>query len=629
MPDDYDEKFKRWRREDLPIVPEEFRLKARKDARSQIKTIRGLLKNANFVVHAGDPDREGQLLVDEVLLELKNKKAVGRIWLPALDDKSVAKALSNLRPNNEFEGLGHAALARGRADWVVGLNLTRGYTVRAGRTITVGRVQTPTLNLVVSRDLEIENFKPKDFFVLEATFEHVSGTYRGTWTAKTSPAAKKMEHAASDLFDDDGRCLHKGLLEKVRQAILNKAGNIDKLGAKEKTELAPLPFSLSDLQAESSRRFGMGAQQTLDTAQSLYEKHKAITYPRTDCRYLSEGQASEVPGVFAAMSRADPRFLPLIKRADSKRKPRAFNDKKVSAHTAIIPTDNPSFRAENLNPAEAKLYDFISRRYLGLFYPDHRYREVSLTTVVVQESFFTRSKTTTEEGWKALFPKPKAMAGVARENELPRGLALGDPVTTTSAKVLAKQTTPPTRFTEGTLIAAMANIARYVDDARAKKRLRETSGIGTEATRAGIIENLKKRGFLFTQGKSIISSDEGRELIRVVAPPLKDPVTTAQWEDRMREIESGRVKVDKFIETMAEWTGKILTLVDQAEFSPTTSVSGKPATSTLRKKNPPTKKMLAFARKLAKQNGIKRLPNGAASDFQTCRDFLDAQLKKK
>ena len=633
MPDDYDARFKRWTREDLPIVPDTFQLKPRKNARPQIKVIRGLLKDAHEVVNAGDPDREGQLLVDEVLWELRNKKPVSRIWLPALDDKSVQKALSMLTPNENHRGLCHAALARGRADWLVGLNLTRGYTIRAGRTVTVGRVQTPTLNLVVKRDLEIENFVAKDFFTLQAVFKHANGTYAGTWTAKDSPAVQKMGDKADKFFDEEGRCLDKRLTEKILGAIQGKEGCIEKLYDKTQKEPAPLPFSLSDLQSEASRRFGMGAQQTLDTAQSLYEKHKATTYPRTDCRHLSSGQLQEVRSTLQAMATVDATFKPLIDRANPQRKGRAFDDKKVTAHTAIIPTDNPGFRISNLSPQEFKLYDLIRRRYLAQFYPEHLYKELTLTTVVMQEPFFSKAKTTLEEGWKTLFQKesPKNKDAKPEEKELPKGMVQGDPVMALKGEVVSKQTTPPARFTEGTLIRAMANIARYVDDERAKKRLRETSGIGTEATRAGIIENLKKRGFLFAKGKSLISSAEGRELIKVVAPPLKDPVTTAQWEDRMLDIESGRVGLGKFVESISDWVTKILELADGAEFQSIPAPHGKKqgAGRSLKKSNPPTPKMVAFARTLAKQKGLKRLPKGVASDFQTCREFLDKHAVRK
>ncbi|MEE2959234.1 MAG: DNA topoisomerase III [Myxococcota bacterium] len=627
MPDEYDARFKKWTREDLPIVPTLFRLKPRKDASAQIKVIRSLVKDASEIVNAGDPDREGQLLVDEVLWELRNRKPVSRVWLAALDEQSVRKALATLTSNECYRGLGDAALARSRADWLVGLNLTRGYTVRAGRTVTVGRVQTPTLNLVVQRDLEIENFKAKDFFTLEVTFQHPLGTYTGIWNHQASPLVRVLGEKSEKWFDEEGRCLHKPLTEKVLTSVVGKNGQIAKIQNKEHKEPPPLPFSLSDLQAEASRLFGFGAKKTIDLAQALYERHKAITYPRTDCRYLSSGQFQEVEGTLSGMGQADPRFRPYVERANVQSRNRAFNDSRVTAHTAIIPTNNPNLPIKNLSSDEFKLYNLIRRRYLALFYPDHRYQQVTLTTVVAKEPFVSKVKTTLALGWKTLFTKEvgDAKSGPKESMKLPKGVQEGDTALSRSAEVLAKQTTPPPSFTEGTLIRAMANIARYVDDQNAKKRLRETSGIGTEATRAGIIENLKKRGFLLSQGKKITSSDAGRELIQVVAPPLKDPVTTAQWEDRMLDIEKGRAPLSGFIEGIGAWVSKTLELVDQAEFKilaaqPSVIDSQKKNTS---RNNKPTTKMVAYAKRLAKQKGLKRLPNGVASDFQVCRLFLD------
>ena len=622
MPEDYNQRFKRWSRADLPIIPQRFELKPRQDASAQIGVIRRLLKGATTVVNAGDPDREGQLLVDEVLVELKCTQPVDRLWLPALDSRTVNKALRSMRPNQHYETTYHAALARSRADWLVGLNLTRAYTVRAGRTLTVGRVQTPTLKLVVDRDREIENFVPKDYFVLKVVFRHARGEYTGVWNPTQSGWIKGQQNP-DRLVDEERRCLDRKAAEAVLAGVVSQAGAVQRATGDKQRESAPLPFTLSDLQSEASRRFSMGAQQTLNVAQSLYEKHKAISYPRTDCRYLSDGQFSEVSPTFKAIANADPAFAPSLQRADTSRKPRAFQDKRVTAHTAIVPTPHESLRLGALSPDERKIYDLVRRRYVAQFYPDFVYHQLIVATRVGEELFDSRAKAIIDFGWRELENSPAWLEQQRKGDSLPAGITQGDPVTALKGEIEDKKTTPPSHYTEGTLIKTMANIARIVDDPAAKKCLREASGIGTEATRASIIENLKKRGFLDCRGKFLISTPSARELIDKVSPELADPVVTARWEDTMRDIEAGKATLDAFLKGIHRWVGQLVTESDKATFAPPPPGS-KTRFSKGNKKHPPTKKMIQFAKTLATRKGLKRLPRGVASDFDTCRAFLDA-----
>ena len=629
MPDDYNSKYKRWARPDLPIVPKRFELKPSPKAKEQLGIISRLLKQASSVVNAGDPDREGQLLVDEVLSELRWRGAVQRLWLPALDARTVENALRNLRSNQDYSGLCDAALARSRADWLVGLNMTRAYTLRAGHTLTVGRVQTPTLKLVVDRDAEIENFIPKDFFLLSLPLNHPAGHYRGLWQAHLSPKVLKSDNPDA-LVDEDRRCLNRALAEQVVKECSHQPGTVTRAQKQSKSEPPKLPYNLSDLQSEASRRFGFGAQKTLDLAQRLYETHKLISYPRTDCRYLSSGQLQETRDTFSALAATDPSFAPLLRGADLERRPRSFADAKVTAHTAMVPTTNRTGGAGGLGRDERSLYDLIRRRYVAQFYPDFTYDQLQVDTLVADEPFLTRARAITENGWRAIDgPKKSASEGEEVSGLLAR-IQKGDAVRAGEGKLDAKKTTPPPAYTEGTLIRAMANIARVVTDPAAKRLLRESSGIGTEATRASIIENLKKREFLIPKGKFLHSGPEARELIAKVSPALADPVITAQWEDRMREIEAGKSGLAPFLSGVTKWLGELVKHSDGVQFETRPQSKGarpQGKGGSRGKTNPPTPKMLKFARTLATRNGLKRLPNGVGKTFDACRAFIDAQLE--
>lgn len=557
MPEDYDAALKKWTRESLPIVPKVWKLKPKKAHRQQIAVIKAQLKQARRVIHCGDPDREGQLLVDEVLEKLRWKGPVERAWLPDLTDRALRRALANRKSNVEYRGLSDAARERSHADWLVGMNLSRAMTLanrQAGgdALISIGRVQTPTLKLVVDRDQLIENFVPKDYFVVRAEFAQHDKHYVGLW--------QPGEYIA----DEEGRCLQREKAAAVAAKIKGHAGDIVRIESKEKKEPPPLPFSLNELQQAASKRLGLSAQKTLDVAQVLYERHKLITYPRTDCRYLAAAQHDEASDVFAAL--AENGFSSLLAEADPQCRSRAFNDKKITAHTAIIPTANRSAR---LSREEAALYDMVVHTYLAQFYPDHHYRTTRIETLCEQERFISHGKQITQMGWKALFISPR------KEQETEKGsddmpalpvLEKGS-VHCRDAKVEARQTQPPAPYTEGSLIRAMANVARFVEDEKLRKILRENQGIGTEATRAGIIETLKTRCFLQARGKTLLSTPLGRQVIAQIPEQLGNPAITAWWEQQLSEVEQGRVAAAAFESRAINWLNRLLQAVESARIS--------------------------------------------------------------
>jgi DNA topoisomerase-3 len=555
QPEDYDPRHKNWRLEDLPIVPAEWRLVPRSDAKKQIAVIRGLLKKAAEVVHAGDPDREGQLLVDEVLAELKWRGPTRRVWLTDLTEAGVKKALGDLKPNEQFAGLRAAAEARARADWLVGMNLTRAFTLRAragaagggkNGVLSVGRVQTPTLALVVRCDQEIENFRPVSFYSVRATFAAGVSQYAGVWQV---PEA---------LADAEGRCLERAAADAVVARVAGKPGRVVSAESKPKAEPPPLPFSLAQLQAYASRRWGMGAQETLNVAQALYERHKLTTYPRTDCSHLAENQHAAAGGILAALASVA-ELAQHVSGASAERKSRAFDDKKITAHTAIIPTAKvPDLAA--LSEAERRVYLAVALRYIAQFYPGHGYHATVVLTEAEGERFRSTGRVVTAPGWRVLEAREdENEAGEENDEtgELP-AVKSGEPVRVAEAIRLDRQTKPPARFTEGSLIAAMAGIARFVTDPNVKSILRETSGIGTEATRAAIIELLKKRGWIEPKGEQIVSTPSARAFIASVPATLTDPSLTAAWELALAEIAEGKTTPEEFMRLSAELVESLL-----------------------------------------------------------------------
>ena len=408
-PDSYDPAYKQWRMEHLPIIPQQWQLQPRKGTRKQLSVIRKLLKTADVIVHAGDPDREGQLLVDEVLDYLKlsqtRRKSVRRLLVNDLNSAAVKKALERLQSNTEFVPLSVSALARSRADWLYGINLTRAYTVlgrKAGHNglLSVGRVQTPVLGLVVRRDQEIADFKPSLYFEVFAILVTEKGEI---FKAKWQPSDN-----CQPWMDDEGRVLNRKLAENVASRIKGQNGSVTKAENKQGKENAPLPYSLSSLQIDAAKQLRMAAKEVLDVCQKLYEQ-KLITYPRSDCRYLPAEHFSEASDVLAAIRNNSDSLVKAVDGADSNKKGRAWNDKKVGAHHAIIPTSRRA-NFEAMGDKARKIYALIARHYIAQFYPEHIYSARKLEVTIEGGRFAASSRVSLQEGWKSLYPKSKKAA---------------------------------------------------------------------------------------------------------------------------------------------------------------------------------------------------------------------------
>ena len=530
-----------WREDELPIIPEKWIINPREDAEKQLKTIRHLVERADTIVNAGDPDREGQLLVDEILDEVGCSKPVLRYWCNANDTVSVTRALKGLESNDKYVSFGRAALARGRADWLVGMNFSRGFTLKAARggsrvLLTVGRVQTPTLALVVARDLEIENFKPIPYHNIKAVFKHEKGSFVAAWQAREDQPG----------LDSEGRLIDTKEADKLVSALTGNAGKVIEYKQEPKKKYHPKSYSLGDITAAASTHFGYSGEQVLAACQSLYETHKLTSYPRTDSAYLPESQHADAPEIFASLKATYPGVSALIDKADPKVKSRTFDDSKVTAHHGIIPTMHRG-DIEKLSPAERNIYDLIVRAYLAQFYPVHEYKATTIIIDVNGEMFAAGGKVTTKNGWKDVYSDGEEDE---EENESEQSLPSmknGDDIICAQAQRLDAKTKAPRRFNDGSLNTAMVNIHKYVEDPAQKKLLREGDGIGTSATRATIVSELKKRGFIENKGKDIISTRLGRGLIAVLPDLVKSPVMTAINERMLLEIEEGKRDLDSFV----------------------------------------------------------------------------------
>ena len=539
-----------WRIQDLPIFPSEWIVAPRDDAgvQRQLNAIGAFIKRADTLVNAGDPDREGQLLVDEVIEHFNARQSVERFWVSAVDPASIRKGLKALKKNADYAGMRDAARGRSRADWLLGMNLSRAYTLfnqpqfGKGELIAVGRVQTPTLTMVARRDYAVRNFKPQPYLTISAQLSADDKAFTAKW--KPAEGQKGMDEEGKLLINLD---IGKALIEKLSQ---EKTAAVLKAETKRKKALQPKAYSLADIQIEASRLFGYTAEDTLNICQSLYEEHKITSYPRTDCSFLPESQHADAPGVLAAIARTFPATAAAVAKADSKIKSPTFNDKKITAHHGIVPVAN-SVPWDRLNDKEKNLYRLIAKRYIAQFYPVHEYDATEIQFNIGGENFTAKGNVVVKKGWKALYaaaPKSadKKKKDAEDDQQLP-ALKKGDTANVLGITGKEAQTKPPAYFTEGTLIAAMENIWRSFDDEKLQTQLKEAGGIGTPATRAAIISELRRKTYLEADGKILHCTNLGRSLLKKVSPQIRSAVLTAKFEEKLKLVEKGDCNVNDFV----------------------------------------------------------------------------------
>ncbi|MBZ8944688.1 DNA topoisomerase 3 [Escherichia coli] len=559
-PENYNPEYKAWKVETLPLRLYPVKYQPVESAAKQVKTILELIRRGDVteIVHAGDPDEEGQLLVDEVLEYAGNTKPVKRVLINDNTLPAVKKALANLKDNRDFRGLYLKALARSVADAVYGFSMTRAYSIPAQDrgykgTLSVGRVQTPILGLIVNRTRANQNHKSSFYYTMTGVFQRGADVIRANW--------KPGEFAPLT----DRKLLDKAWANGTAASLTGKPATVEAAATDDKKTAAPLPFNLVRLQQYMNKKFKLTAQKTLDITQQLREKYKAITYNRSDCSYLSDEQFSEAPQVIDALKSVFDQPM----NVDTTRKSKAFDSAKVTAHTAIIPTANvPDINA--LTPDERNVYLAIAQHYLVQFMPEKLYKEVSVAIQCGDESFYARARKTTDSGFEAFLGTETTNEDESDNDdsafEQLCKIRTGETLTTKEVVVNEKKTTPPPLFTEASLLAALVRVADFVTDPVIKKLLKdkdkdkkdEHGGIGTPATRAAMLEALKKRNYITLEKGKLIPTDTGYALIDALPGIAVNPDMTALWAEKQTAIENGELTVEEFInELYDELTGMI------------------------------------------------------------------------
>ncbi|WP_455289945.1 DNA topoisomerase 3 [Cupriavidus necator] len=552
-----------WRQSDLPIVPKTWILQPRSETQRNLDAIRDLLEQVTEVVHLGDPDEEGQLLVDEVLLYLGNRKPVKRLLVNDYNATKVRQALAQLRDNDEpqFRGWYRWALARSHYDWLLGLNVTRAATLRARElgydgVLTVGSVQTPALKLVVDRDRVIEQFRPVAYYTISAVLRHADGAFQAKWQASEAQTG----------LDEAGRLVDPTVAQRLVTALSGQPATIVNYERTEAQEPAPLPFSLNELTITACKRYGYSAQQVLDAAQALYEQYKVTSYPRTENRYLSAAQHADAPQILAALAHNLPELEGLIDRLEPARQSRAFDDAKMAgqAHHGIVPTVAIA-QLTGLTPVQRHVYGLIVRSYLAQFLPPYVYQQTRIEVQCERERLVATGRTPVSAGWReACEPEEETTQGPDAEmdgNQCLPVLPVGDALACESCRCGQQSTKPPARFDDASLTAAMVDLHKYTTDPAAKARLKAGKGIGTSATRAGILQDLRERGFLVPVKGSktrFMSSASGRALIDALPEPVKDPTMAGIFKLALDAVASGEVSYEQFIERHVGFISRVV-----------------------------------------------------------------------
>ncbi|OCR87742.1 DNA topoisomerase III [Campylobacter fetus subsp. testudinum] len=545
MPEDYDERFKIWRLEDLPLEIRKFEYKPIANSKKQLKIICDLIKDSRIteIINCGDADEEGQILIDEIINYSKIKKPIFRLLLQDLTEKGVRAALKNIKPNSEFKGLSECGFARSQADWIVGINLTRAYTKAAGNrgyqgVLSVGRVQTPILGLVVNRDLEHENHKISFYYNIDAQI-----------STPTPGIFIPMRYKSDEKIED------QNIANKILTKVQGKRGIISNAIHENKKEYAPLPYNLLLLQADCSKKFGYKPDKTLKITQDLRERHKAITYNRSDCQYLPENLFEECPNILNQIKSNLQGIEYLIDNCDTGIKSYAFNDKNITAHYAIIPT---ATKTNNLSKEEANVYELIVKRFIAQFYAPMEYIQSNIEATIENEKFFVSSKRILKNGYKLVFGALGDDEDEQKPNEVNIDLSSikSDEIAIANSVTITKeQTKPKPYYIMASLLKDLTSVSKFVKDEKVKKLLQEkdkdkkgeNGGIGTPATRSDHIKKLFDRGFIEEKGKSIISTKLGREFFGFAPKILTSPDMTALWYEEQKEIISGLKSRDEFL----------------------------------------------------------------------------------
>ncbi|HTU94830.1 MAG TPA: DNA topoisomerase 3 [Solirubrobacteraceae bacterium] len=554
-PDEYDDKFKKWRMADLPIVPDRFKLVVRDErSKKQMNVVKRLLgrDDVDQIVNACDAGREGELIFAYLYEKAGSRKPVQRLWLNSMTKSAIESAFKELRPGDEYAALEAAARSRSEADWIVGMNSTRAATIRLRSSfdgaVSLGRVQTPTLAILARREEEIRAFVPEAYWIVDAKFEPVKDgprRYEGRFHAGANPRLATAEAARA-----------------IVEACRDQTGTITKLDKTERRDRPPLLYDLTSLQRDANARFGFSARRTLAAAQRLYEEHKALTYPRTSSRYITGDMVPEIKPI-ARLVGSMPEYRAgseYVLGLDVLPLGRVVNDAKVTDHHAIIPTNAERHPVDKMNEDDRRIYDAVVRRFLAVFHPEAVFENTRVETTVSGHVFRTRGKLLLVPGWRGVYGETADLddAGEGEEDEgreqrLPK-LIKDEDVNTREVKSEEKETKPPQRYTEGRLLAAMETAGKLVDEEELREAMKD-SGIGTPATRAAIIDRLLQVGYIERDGRALVVTEKGLNVIRLLGEhPLTSPGLTGDWEHRLSNIETGSDSREKFMGDIVKFT---------------------------------------------------------------------------
>jgi DNA topoisomerase-3 len=569
-PDEYDPKYAKWRMPDLPIAPKKFKLVVRDErSKKQMNVVKRALDrdDLDYVINACDAGREGELIFAYLYEKAGSKLPVKRLWLNSMTTSAIKDAFSSLKPAEEFHTLEEAARSRSEADWIVGMNATRAATIRLRSSfdgaVSLGRVQTPTLAILARREVEIRAFTPEPYWVVDARFlaESIPSpasttprrAYDGRFHAGANPRIASADEAA-----------------KVVAACEGQSGTITKLDKTERKDRPPLLYDLTSLQSEASSRFGFTARRTLGAAQRLYEEHKALTYPRTNSRFITSDMISDIKPI-AALVGAQKEYAAASKYVtglDMLPLGRVVNNEKVTDHHAIIPTLAERHPVDKMDGDDRRIYDLVVRRFLAVFHPEAVFENTRVETTVASHVFRTRGKVLLVPGWRGVYGEGADADAIATDDEdegveqqLPK-LQQGEEAAVHRIRSDAKETKPPRRYSDGTLLRAMEAAGKLVDDEELREAMKE-SGIGTPATRASIIERLLQVGYIERDGRALVVTEKGLNVIRLLGEhALTSPTMTGEWEHRLANIETGADTREAFMADIVKFAEQTVEQLD-------------------------------------------------------------------
>jgi DNA topoisomerase-3 len=545
-PESYDEKYKSWKLEDLPMLPAKMDLVVMKETSKQFGVVKNLMKSPEIddLIIATDAGREGELVARWIMKKAGWRKPVKRLWISSLTDQAIKEGFNNLRPGREYEALYAAAECRAEADWLIGLNVTRALTCKYNAQLSAGRVQTPTLAMVVERENEIKQFVPKDYWSINAVTPGV--TFR--WQDK---------NGQTRIFD-------KSKADQLVAKVTGQTGEVLEVKKEAKKELPPLAYDLTELQRDANRKYGFSAKTTSSVMQQLYENHKIVTYPRTDSRHISEDIVATLPerlksiaqGPYVDLARSILRNKLIITK-------RFVDGSKVSDHHAIIPTEQPA-TLSRLSSEELKIYDLIVKRFIAVLSPAFEYEQTKVLVGIKGEIFTAKGKVVKLKGWRKVYEGSGRSEDDSEDGEpeqtLPE-IRKGESLKNLSIKLTTAKTKPPARHTEATLLSAMEHPGKLIDDQLLREVMDQSHGLGTPATRAEIIEKLFNSFYMNRQGKEIIPTSKGIQLISLVPPELKSPELTAKWEQQLTEISKSRIPSQTFLTEMRDYATQLVSTV--------------------------------------------------------------------